>query len=94
MQADRSAGALFPSVWYRRCLQLPARTARSERAYTDARRLAPDELIRQLKDRQIPNLWIPKAENFILVDSLPMLGNGKLDLAALVELAKKYGDKT
>jgi acyl-[acyl-carrier-protein]-phospholipid O-acyltransferase/long-chain-fatty-acid--[acyl-carrier-protein] ligase len=62
--------------------------------YTDARRLAPDELIRQLKDRQIPNLWIPKAENFILVDSLPMLGNGKLDLAALVELAKKYSDPT
>ena len=61
--------------------------------YTDARRLAPEELIRQLKDRQIPNLWIPKAENFILVDSLPMLGNGKLDLAALVELAKKYGDE-
>ena len=62
--------------------------------YTDARRLAPEELIRQLKDRQIPNLWIPKAENFILVDSLPMLGNGKLDLAALVELAKKYSDPT
>ena len=62
--------------------------------YTDPGRLAPDELIRQLKDRQIPNLWIPKAENFILVDSLPMLGNGKLDLAALVELAKKYGDPT
>ncbi len=61
--------------------------------YTDARRLAPDELIRQLKDREIPNLWIPKAENFILVDSLPMLGNGKLDLAALVELAKQYGDE-
>ena len=61
--------------------------------YTDARRLAPEELIRQLKDREIPNLWIPKAENFILVDSLPMLGNGKLDLAALVELAKQYGDE-
>ncbi|MDD3886033.1 MAG: MFS transporter [Victivallaceae bacterium] len=61
--------------------------------YTDRGRLAPDSLILRLRERGIPNLWIPKAENFIFVETLPMLGSGKLDLAALSKLAESYGDK-
>ena len=35
----------------------------------------------------LPNLWKPKAEQFIHVDQLPMLGTGKLDLRKVKELA-------
>ncbi len=39
------------------------------------------------KESGLPNLWIPKAENFIKIDALPILGSGKLDLKKLKELA-------
>jgi len=58
--------------------------------YTDERLLAPEQLVRALRQRQIPNLWIPKAEDFIKVDAIPLLGSGKLDLNALNELAKRF----
>ena len=56
--------------------------------YTDSELLAPEQVIRQLRERKIPNLWIPKAENFVKVNELPMLGSGKLDLARLAAMAK------
>jgi acyl-[acyl-carrier-protein]-phospholipid O-acyltransferase/long-chain-fatty-acid--[acyl-carrier-protein] ligase len=43
-----------------------------------------------MREKGIPNLWIPRSENFIQVDSLPMLGSGKLDLAALRLRAEAY----
>lgn len=58
--------------------------------YTDSELLAPEQVVRKLRERKIPNLWIPKAENFIKIGELPMLGSGKLDLAGLAEMAKKY----
>ena len=56
--------------------------------YTDSELLAPEQVIRTLRERKIPNLWIPRSENFIKVDELPMLGSGKLDLAKLAEMAR------
>lgn len=35
----------------------------------------------------LPNLFIPKRDNFIKVDQLPVLGSGKLDLRALKRIA-------
>ncbi|MBR2365162.1 MAG: MFS transporter [Lentisphaeria bacterium] len=61
--------------------------------YTDRERIIPGELIQQLRERGIPNLWIPKEENFVYIESLPMLGSGKLDLSTLAKLAKKLGDE-
>ena len=58
--------------------------------YTDSELLAPEQVVRQLRERKIPNLWIPKAENFIKIGELPMLGSGKLDLARLSEMAKEH----
>ncbi len=58
--------------------------------YTDTRRLAPEEVVRRLRERDIPNLWIPRQENFIHVEHLPLLGSGKLDLAALRKMAEQY----
>ncbi|MBO7147482.1 MAG: MFS transporter [Lentisphaeria bacterium] len=50
--------------------------------------IPPEKVIEEMRARNITNLWIPKAGNFHQVDSLPMLGSGKLDLVAL----KKYAE--
>ena len=57
--------------------------------YTDPGKIAPEELVKQLRARGIPNLWLPRPENFIPVDVIPTLGNGKLDLTALKILSEK-----
>jgi len=47
-------------------------------------RLVPEEMVEKLKDRGMPNLWIPKASDFIRLDEIPMLGAGKIDLQRLI----------
>jgi acyl-[acyl-carrier-protein]-phospholipid O-acyltransferase/long-chain-fatty-acid--[acyl-carrier-protein] ligase len=42
--------------------------------------LAPEELYALLAQTDLPRLWIPKRENFYMVDGIPQLGTGKLDL--------------
>jgi acyl-[acyl-carrier-protein]-phospholipid O-acyltransferase/long-chain-fatty-acid--[acyl-carrier-protein] ligase len=49
-----------------------------------------EELLKLLRDSELPKLWIPRRENFYPVDTLPVLGSGKLDLHHLKELAKKF----
>ena len=46
-------------------------------------------IIAGLREAGLPNIWIPKSEDFVKVDSLPLLGSGKLDLLALKEMVKK-----
>ena len=56
---------------------------------------SPDEMCRALKDRGLPNLYIPSADSFHRVDDLPVLGTGKLDLKAVKELAlQEFGNST
>ena len=43
----------------------------------------PEALIAKLREMKLPNLWIPRAVNFIRVPELPVLGTGKLDLKTL-----------
>lgn len=45
-----------------------------------ARDISPEELWRKLSQTDLPKLWIPKRESIHLVDSLPTLGTGKIDL--------------
>ena len=45
------------------------------------------ECLEKLPGCGLPNLWIPRAENFLRVESLPYLGTGKLDLRRARELA-------
>ena len=49
--------------------------------------------VREIADRLqaagLPNLFIPSADGFILVDKIPMLGTGKLDLQAVKQLAQE-----
>ena len=40
-----------------------------------------------LKDEGLPNIFVPSADSFFLVDSLPLLGTGKLDLRGIKDKA-------
>jgi acyl-[acyl-carrier-protein]-phospholipid O-acyltransferase / long-chain-fatty-acid--[acyl-carrier-protein] ligase len=49
-----------------------------------------DEIIRGLKDAGVTNISIPKRENFIKIEELPLLGTGKLDLNKINKFALEY----
>ena len=48
----------------------------------------PEELYQKLQDSDLPKLWIPPRENFFDIPAIPILGTGKLDLAAIKTLAQ------
>ncbi|WDE98432.1 MFS transporter [Lentisphaera profundi] len=48
-----------------------------------------NDLIDTLRNNGLPNLWIPKPQNFIKIEEIPLLGSGKIDLKALKDLAIK-----
>ncbi len=47
------------------------------------------ELWEGLTGTDLPKLWIPKREHILLVEEIPLLGSGKLDLARLRSLASE-----
>jgi len=47
----------------------------------------PSDLIKDMKEKGIPSLWIPKSNDFVKIDEIPLLGSGKLDLQKVKELA-------
>lgn len=47
------------------------------------------ETLAKLSDCGLPNLWIPRPNQFFRVDALPYLGTGKLDLRAIRERAQQ-----
>ena len=57
--------------------------------YTPETPMTPDEIVAELRERSISNLWIPKAANFHPVEKLPLLGSGKLDLSLLRTMADR-----
>jgi acyl-[acyl-carrier-protein]-phospholipid O-acyltransferase / long-chain-fatty-acid--[acyl-carrier-protein] ligase len=55
--------------------------------------LAPDELkpvLERLGETGLPNLWIPRPNQFFAVEELPHLGTGKLDLRRIKEIALEF----
>ena len=51
------------------------------------------ELVGKLQESGLPNLFIPRENQFVKVDELPMLGTGKLNLRELKRIAQeKLGD--
>jgi acyl-[acyl-carrier-protein]-phospholipid O-acyltransferase/long-chain-fatty-acid--[acyl-carrier-protein] ligase len=55
--------------------------------------LTPDELkatTDRLGESGLPNLWMPRANQFFHVDELPHLGTGKLDLRRIREAATQF----
>ena len=56
--------------------------------------IVPDELWEKLNQSDLPKLWIPKRENIHCIDSIPLLGSGKVDLQNVKCLAvEKAGKK-
>ncbi len=49
--------------------------------------LPPVELWKKMSDSELPALWIPKKENYYLVEGIPSLGTGKTDLRGAKKLA-------
>jgi len=54
--------------------------------YTELGR-SPEEICRVLAAGGLPQLWIPSADSFHRVQSIPVLGTGKLDLKRVKEVA-------
>ncbi len=52
--------------------------------------ISPEEICKKLQAEGLPNLWIPLPQNFHLVDHIPVLGTGKLDLRGVKEMAKTF----
>ncbi|MFM7073584.1 MAG: MFS transporter [Planctomycetota bacterium] len=48
---------------------------------------SPDALQQALMAAGLPNIYIPSPDSYFLVESLPILGSGKLDLKAVRQLA-------
>lgn len=46
-----------------------------------------DEILKELALSGIPNLWLPSSDSFLEVETIPLLGTGKLDLARIKLLA-------
>lgn len=53
-----------------------------------------DEILKELGETGMPNLWMPSANSFLLVDEIPLLGTGKLDLQGVKQRAMdEFGPK-
>ncbi len=51
------------------------------------------QLLEELVKRGLPNLWVPDRRDCYMVEVMPMLGSGKLDLKKLVDLATELACK-
>ncbi len=52
----------------------------------------PEELRRGLSEVGLPNLFIPSEDSFYQVESIPVLGTGKLDLRGVKQIALKVSE--
>jgi acyl-[acyl-carrier-protein]-phospholipid O-acyltransferase/long-chain-fatty-acid--[acyl-carrier-protein] ligase len=48
-----------------------------------------EEILKELGNCGLPNLWLPSRDSFIEVDAIPLLGTGKLDLKGVQQMALK-----
>ena len=51
--------------------------------------MSVDDLLKRMRDSGLPPLWVPRREHFFRVDSLPIMGSGKLDLKLVKETARR-----
>ncbi|MGC2659141.1 MAG: acyl-[ACP]--phospholipid O-acyltransferase [Bryobacteraceae bacterium] len=56
-------------------------------AFIAADTTSPQEIWHRLMSSGVPKIWIPKPGDIHLVDKLPMLGTGKVDLKAVKKMA-------
>ena len=60
-------------------------------AFYSANGVTSHELWEKLNQSELPKLWIPKREDLHPVDTLPVLGSGKVDLKKLKAMALEQG---
>jgi acyl-[acyl-carrier-protein]-phospholipid O-acyltransferase/long-chain-fatty-acid--[acyl-carrier-protein] ligase len=48
------------------------------------------ELLKKLPQLGLPNLWVPRPNQFFYVDALPLLATGKRDLRTVRDLANRF----
>lgn len=51
--------------------------------------ISRDQLWEGVMQSALPKLWVPKREHFFVVDALPLLGTGKIDLQEARQLAQR-----
>ena len=56
--------------------------------------ITADELWKKLNQSELPKLWIPKRENLYWIESIPLLGSGKVDLKSVRSLALEKAGHT
>jgi acyl-CoA synthetase (AMP-forming)/AMP-acid ligase II len=56
--------------------------------------MEPKEIERRLIAAGVSRLWIPAAGDFIAVEALPVLANGKLDRRKIQEIARASQELT
>ena len=47
------------------------------------------QLVQQLGNRGLPNLWVPAERDFFTIAEFPFLGTGKIDLKRVKEIAQE-----
>ncbi len=70
----------------------PKRGERLAVIHTKELGMSPQEIVQKIAASGLPRLWIPSAEEFIEVETIPVLGTGKLDLRRLRELAQEHSN--
>jgi acyl-[acyl-carrier-protein]-phospholipid O-acyltransferase / long-chain-fatty-acid--[acyl-carrier-protein] ligase len=50
------------------------------------------DVLNELGNTGLPNLWLPSSDCFFQVDQIPLLGTGKLDLRGLKQRAKELAE--
>ncbi len=60
--------------------------------YSDLKGFAPEQIIKEMRLREMPPIWIPSADAFVKVDAIPVLGTGKLDIQGSKKLAREITD--
>jgi acyl-[acyl-carrier-protein]-phospholipid O-acyltransferase/long-chain-fatty-acid--[acyl-carrier-protein] ligase len=51
-------------------------------------------VLERLASSGLPNLWIPRANQFFQIEELPHLGSGKLDLRRIHEVAMEHSGQS
>jgi acyl-[acyl-carrier-protein]-phospholipid O-acyltransferase/long-chain-fatty-acid--[acyl-carrier-protein] ligase len=65
----------------------PKRGERLFVVFTNELSISPIEVQKRLLASELPRLWIPAVDDFIRVETIPILGTGKVDLRKLKEIA-------
>lgn len=60
--------------------------------YSDLKGFDPMDIVKELRNRDVPPIWVPAMDAFFKVDAIPVLGTGKLDIQGAKDLARDMSD--